>query len=220
MPVDPLATAAASSLREYRWLARLKSLNETAWDDLIKRYGTDLRRDIAASMRKRGMVEDQVEDVEQETWRVAIQKIHEFDCDGLDKLYHWLRVIALNRVRMLKRKEKENQVSFEEIEAGEQQGGISLDYFLYLNDLMEGTPEEHFLLREQLVEVDRALTMLKPRDREILLRRMLEGESPGDLAEDYGLAPRSISMILLRSKQSLERHLTLQEGLKKGDDHA
>ena len=81
------------------WLTLLKEMHEPTWDDLVTNYAADLRHDISASLRKRGLSPDLVEDVEQETWRIAVQKIGAFNADTIDKLYHWLRVIALNRRR-------------------------------------------------------------------------------------------------------------------------
>ena len=54
--------------------------------------------------------------------------------------------------------------------------------------------------------------------KEILLRRMLHGETPRELALVYGVEARSISMILLRSKQTLERHLAASEFFKQERD--
>jgi RNA polymerase sigma factor (sigma-70 family) len=196
---------------DQQWLGMLKAMHEDAWDEFVRSYGADLRRDIGASLKKRGLPADMIEDVEQETWRIAIQKIGEFEADHIDKLYNWLRVIALNRVRMILRRQKDVPVAFEEIEEQEQEGGISLDHFIYMHELSASSPEAVVLLRERLSALETALQELSLRDREILLRRLLDGEMPRDMAAVYALSPRSISMILLRAKQTLERHVAAMQ---------
>jgi RNA polymerase sigma factor (sigma-70 family) len=186
-------------------------MDERAWDDLVRFYADELQRDIWASMRKRGLPADLIDDVQQETWRVAVQKIGEFEAATVDKLYNWLRVIALNRVRMLKRKQRGDMISFDDFESDEFEGGVSLDYFLYEHDLSSGSPEQKVLLFERLAALDSALDELSARNREILLRRLLSGETPRELASEYGLPARTISTILLRAKQTLEKHLSHHE---------
>jgi RNA polymerase sigma factor (sigma-70 family) len=211
MVQDEFATAPAW---DEGWVERLKALESKAWDDLVRCYGDELRSDIQSSIRKRGLPLDWAQDIEQDTWTTAIQKIGEFDWQTVDKFYHWLRVIALNRVRMLKRKQYDELFSMDAIEDNESGGGISLDGFLYTHGISEGSPEQKLLYRERLSILEGALRELRPRDCEILLRRMIHGETPRELAIIYGLEARSISMVLLRSKQTLERHLVASEFFK------
>lgn len=195
-----------------QWLRLLQALNESAWSDLVTNYSADLRADITLSLKKRGLPVDYVEDVEQETWRIAVQKIGEFEAESVDKLYNWLRVIALNRIRMIRRSQKDNEIAFEEIEENaEAGGGISLDQFLYVYELSADSPERLVLLKERLSALETALQELSARDREILLRRLVWGEAPRELAKVYDLSPRTISMILLRAKQTLERHIAAMD---------
>jgi RNA polymerase sigma factor (sigma-70 family) len=196
------------------WVERLKALETKAWDDLIRSYGDELRSDIQSSIRKRGLPLDCAPDIEQDTWMIAVQKINEFDWQTIDRFYHWLRVIALNRVRMARRKQYDALFSMDAMEDNETIGGLTLDTFLYANGIGDGSPEQYILYRERLALLEGALRELKPRDREILLRRMIHGETPRELALIYGLEARSISMVLLRAKQTLERHLVASEFFK------
>src|SRR5262245_40347388 len=94
-----------------RWVERLKSLETSAWDELMKMYSDELRTDNEKSVRKRGAPLDTASDIEQETWLTAVRKINEFQWDAADKLYHWLRVIALNHIRMMMRRPNQEMVS-------------------------------------------------------------------------------------------------------------
>ncbi len=215
MVQDEFATAPAW---DEQWVERLKKLETRAWDDLVRCYSDELRTDIQSSIRKRGLPLDWAPDIEQDTWTTAIQKIQEFEWQTVDKFYHWLRVIALNRIRMLKRKQYDDLFSMDAIEDNESNSGISLDNFLYSNGISETSAEQKLIYRERIGLLEGALRELKPRDREILLRRMICGETPRELALVYGLEARSISMILLRAKQTLERHLAASEFFKKERD--
>lgn len=203
------------------WVFRLKALEDRAWKDVIRTYGQELRSDIESSIRRRGLPLDWAADVEQDTWSVAIEKISEFQWQSIDRFYHWLRVIALNRVRMMKRKHTEN-LSLDAMEDDDLSNGISLDNFLYSNRMSDASPEQKMLNKERVTILEKALRALKPRDREILLRRMIDGETPRDLAPIYGLEARSVSMIILRAKQLLERLLAesdLFDDKEKGDEN-
>lgn len=187
-------------LDDQRFIERLKQMDEEAWQDMIDVYTLSLHRDVVASLRKRGLPADYAEDITQETWLVAVQKISEFVCDGPDKFYRWVRAISLNHVRNLWRKQRKT-VSFDEL--AEMPSG--LDHFLWANKLTADNPEDEVSLREQLSALDRALQKLKPSERELLLRRLLGGEKPEALAEHYPwLNPRSISQTLFRAKKTVQ----------------
>lgn len=189
------------------WIERLKSLEAVAWDDAITFCGDDLRRDIRSSLNKRGLPIELVDDIEQETWAVVVEKISCFQFTTIDKFQHWLRVIALNRVRMFKRRSRGTWISYDELEDGDLDGNALLDFILFKHDLGHEDPAAEFDRKEMLTALEKALRELKPRDAEILIRRIIFDETPRDLAAIYGLAPRSVSMVLLRAKDLLEQHL-------------
>src|SRR5262245_7930585 len=81
------------------WVQAVQNLDANAWDDLLKFYAGELRRDIEVSLRKRDLPVNLAEDIEQETWITAIQKIKDFHWESDEKFYHWLRVISLNHIR-------------------------------------------------------------------------------------------------------------------------
>lgn len=192
-----------AALDEQRFVERLKKMDQQAWQDVLDIYAPTLHRDVVSSLRKRGLPIDQADDITQETWLVAVQKIGEFVCDGEDKFYHWLRAISLNHVRNLWRKQRK-AVSLDdlmEIPSG-------LDHFLWANRLVADNPENEVALREQLSALDRALQKIKPTERELLLRRLLCNQKPDELAEHYPwLNSRSISQALFRAKKHVQNQL-------------
>jgi RNA polymerase sigma factor (sigma-70 family) len=187
-----------------QWVERLKELDSEAWDFLLRRYGNELRQDILKSLRRRGLSAALVDDIEQETWLTAVRRIDEFVWESENKFYRWLRVISLNHIhtyrRMLYR-----ETSIEDFQCDE-----DLDYCLGMWGLHHDSPEETVVLHEQLSALDRALRILKPHEREMVVRWLM-GEPPRELARVYQMKPRSVSMLLLRAKGKIEAQLMLFE---------
>jgi RNA polymerase sigma factor (sigma-70 family) len=191
----------------HEWIDRLRCRDQAAWEAALQMCGEDLRQDICLSLNKRGLPSDLMNDIEQETWLIALEKISTFQYSGIEQFQHWLRVIALNRVRMFKRRRRGIWVSYDELEDGDSKTGGRLDFVIFKNELSSTDPAQEFDRQERIAALEAALRELKPRDAEILLRRIIFEETPRDLALEYGLAPRSVSMVLLRAKEVLQHFL-------------
>lgn len=189
------------------WVNQLKVWDNQAWEILLRHHARDLRRDITISLRKRQLSTDWVEDIQQETWMTVVKEIDRFDWQGEDKFYNWLRSIARHHVQTLNHKVKHNAISFDEIDDNEVEKGLSLDLFMYVHGLVEDSPENEVALRESMAALDAALQRLKPREREIVMRRLIWRETPREMAADYGVKPESISMILARAKDTIQVHM-------------
>jgi RNA polymerase sigma factor (sigma-70 family) len=187
------------------WLMRLKSYNEEAWNQLFEDYASELNLGIIKSLRKLDLPLDRTDDIAQETWNTVIEQIHDFKWQGENKLYHWMRSISVNHVRTLRRKIHQEEPSFEEIETWFN-GESGLDIFQYLYGLIEESPETIILRDERIQLFNLALQQLKPRDQEILTRRMY-GETPAQIAPFYGIKPSSVSMVLVRVKTIIEEFI-------------
>lgn len=200
---------AASLSDEARLVEQLKQMNADAWNMVVTVYAADLRWDIMNSLKKRNLAASAAEDIEQETWLTAVRRIHEFTLQGPGKLYYWLRVIALNHVRTFSRQGDPIPLdAFEE----EHDDPAALDRFLYAIHSTDDTIEDEIELRQQLSLLDHVLRRLTPRDRELLLRRLLWDETPMQLAREYpSLNARSISQRLLRAKKTIQALLSTPE---------
>ena len=205
MPIDPnsVETGQDTTQSYPQWVEGLKELDSQAWDVLLRYYVDDLRRDIRASLGKRGLPPTLVDDIEQETWLTAVRKMSEFVWEGEDKFYHWLRAIAFNHVRTYQRHSASN-VSVDDY--ADHDTERDLETFLDRYSLLEEGIEERIIRQEQLLALDRAMRQLKPQEREIVLRWLL-GETPLQLATVYQLKARSISMRLWRAKEKIEAYL-------------
>ncbi len=64
--------------------------------------------------------------------------------------------------------------------------------------------ENQVFLRQQLLHLDRLLCELNPRDREIVVRRLVMDEKPEELAQRFpDLKVQSISQLICRVRKNL-----------------
>jgi RNA polymerase sigma factor (sigma-70 family) len=202
-----IETSVMMPLDRQEWVNQLKVWDNRAWEILLHHHARDLRRDITISLRKRQLSTDWVDDIQQETWMTVVKEIDKFDWQGEGKFYNWLRSIARHHIQTLNHKVKHNAISFDEIDDNEVEKGLSLDLFMYVHGLVEDSPENEVAMRESMAALDTALQRLKPREREIVMRRLIWRETPKQMAADYGVKPESISMILARAKDTIQVHM-------------
>ena len=192
-------------MSEKRIVDKLKRMDSRMWEHIFENYTATLTYDISNSLRKRDLPLEFVDDILQETWLTAVEKILDFQCEGDGKFYNWLRVIALNHVRNYWRKNRQN-VSFEAID--ETQSPNALDYFLQTEGLAINDVENQAAVHEQLIQLDKLLCELSSRDREIVLRRLVMDEKPEELALRYpDLKVQSISQLICRVRKNLRHRL-------------
>jgi len=192
-------------MSEKRIVDKLKRMDSRMWEHIFENYAATLTYDVSNSLRKRDLPLEFVDDILQETWLTAVEKIQDFQCDGDGKFYNWLRVIALNHVRNYWRKNRQN-ISFEAID--ETQSPNALDYFLQTEGLAINDVENQVAVREQLLQLDKLLCELNSRDREIVLRRLVMDEKPEELALHYpDLKVQSISQLICRVRKNLRHRL-------------
>jgi RNA polymerase sigma factor (sigma-70 family) len=186
-----------------QWVLQLRQCDEAAWDILLKYFAEDLRADILASLRKRRLPESWLEDIEQETWLTAIQRLEDFVWVNEEKFYHWLRVISLNHIRRYQAIEGRG-VSLADSEDADI--AEDLENFVEAWRSQELNPEDLTELKESYRALDLALRSLQPREQEILLH-WLGGKKPRELARMYNMQATSISMLLLRAKDKIRSTL-------------
>ena len=78
-----------------------------------------------------------------------------------------------------------------------------LDYSLS----SDSDPQKDFDTKMLAEEVNRFLSKLKERDRNIFVRRYFYLESGTEIAERYGLSETNVNVILNRTRKKLKEHL-------------
>jgi RNA polymerase sigma factor (sigma-70 family) len=213
MPDDAATTTSAPNPHGI-WVEAVKNLQPEAWEDLLKYYAEELRRDIEISLRKRSLPPDLIGDIEQETWLTAVRKIKDFTWESDEKFYRWLRVISLNHVRTYGRLRSQSFSIDDFREQDSDYIGSAHEFFEALLS-QEGSLEDEVILKEEFLALDQALRPLKPEAREIFLRWLM-GETPKQLALVYKIKPHSISQGISRIKQQIRENL---ERRRRKDNH-
>jgi RNA polymerase sigma factor (sigma-70 family) len=202
---------------ECRLVDLMKKADDDAWAEAFERCSSQLYDGIMASLRKRGMSPDHAEDILQQTWLTAVENINGFAPEGSHSLYCWLRTVALNHVRNLARKRKSN-TTFEDLEEQSEKRGMTLDAYFFEHHIFADSPENVVNINEQIAILSGVLDTLKPRDREIVLRRFLWGQSPKEIATSWGsLKSRSISQLLGRRLKSIRLQFNVKQGIQNRD---
>ncbi len=197
---DEIETAIDTSQSYMVWVQSVKNLDPRTWMELVDSFAPRLRDDIRASLKTRQMSLDLADDIEQDTWTTAIRRINVFVWVDEDRFQHWLHVIALNHIRTYRRKQGRHS-SLDDYEDSEMER--KLDQFFETFLWNEATIEDEVILRERLQALDRVMQVLRPVEREIVIRRTM-GETPRELAREYGRTPRDISMLVWRARKKIE----------------
>jgi RNA polymerase sigma factor (sigma-70 family) len=198
-----------------QWPEQIKQLEPEAWDLLLRNHAGDLRHDILISLHKRGLPEELVDDIEQDTWLTAVRGMATFVWVDENRFYHWLHAISLNHIHTYQRA----LARFSSMAdwRDEDTDNDDLERFPAEWNAGHGGVEDDVILHEQMSALDQAMRSLKPLEREILMRWLM-GERPRQLALAYHMKPRSVSMLLLRAKAKIEANIVYLQSLRAKDE--
>lgn len=191
-----------------RWLVeRLKRTNppdSEAWKELLVVYRPILRQRIRYTLLRYHFPADRIDDIEQKTWVTVYTRIHKFVPLRRHSLRKWMDRIQDFHIRNLSREPEPAS-----IDAPVEPTGTELAE--QLEDTYTRNPEQELIIRETRREIfsalDMALQELTPRDREIVLRRLVHNDDVDQLAEDYQLQSQTIYQITSNSKKKLRSYL-------------
>lgn len=195
------------------FIAQLKLDDPQAWENLVILTRPRLTRAIQQSLAVCGLPRDRQDDVEQEVWKTAREKITTFTWQGEVRLHRWLARIAKNCTQSLKHKEKPHASidAMMEDEADPSNSYFGADRVFFQNRLYTESAEIEVLRKELqgtlLVILDRALRELSARDREIVLCRLLLKEKPEIIATRFNLKVTNVYQIVNRAKKTMQKYL-------------
>jgi RNA polymerase sigma-70 factor (ECF subfamily) len=139
----------------------------------------------------------QVEDVVQDTFVVAIEKLGEFD--GHSTLHTWLCGIAKNKIRSFLRKRSARSISDVLVEADEEIDAI-------LAQVAREPLPEWVLEREETRElVGATLSSLPPAYRKVLVDKYVDERSVAQIAERASLSAKAAESRLHRARLAFVR---------------
>ena len=174
----------ATAQQSYEELVNLvQSGNAQAEIAMVTRFAPGLK-----AMLSRKCAPDIAEDVFQETWRVAIEKVRNGDLRQPDRLPAFIHQIARNQVVMYYRKNSDTQEAPDD------------------NDIIAPAPNpEQALETRRIQEYVRGLIeqLETPRDREILKRYYLREEDKEQICADLDLSSQHFNRVVYRAKMRM-----------------
>jgi RNA polymerase sigma factor (sigma-70 family) len=145
------------------------------------------------------VAEDLAQEVMLEAWR-SVERLRD-----TERFSHWLSGIARNVcLRWMRKQERDRQHVIEP----------ELEQDISLEELLAADIDVEFdLERKELIELlDRALALLPPTTRDVLVARYVEESSLAEVAERLGLQTSTVAMRLQRGKLALRRTLSNELG--------
>jgi RNA polymerase sigma-70 factor (ECF subfamily) len=193
MPSD-----AMSAPDEQRLLERLRAGEESAYEDLVRRYGGRL----LAVARRFLPVEDDARDALQDAYLSAFRSIGRFEGQAL--LSTWLHRIVVNASLMkLRTRRRKPEQSIEELLPGYlEDGHLERPASPWRTEGMD--PAERSELRALVLE---SIHSLPDGHRNVLLLRDIEDLDTQEAADLLGISPGAVKTRLHRARQALRELL-------------
>jgi RNA polymerase sigma-70 factor, ECF subfamily len=170
--------------------------NDEGFDRMVETYGPMLYR------YARRMCGDEADDVLQETFLTAREKIGQFRGEG--KLRNWLFKIAGNACRQRWRREQSRggpELRLEDV-LPDHEDQVSAEPQLWQRD-----PSEKMLSAELMQKLEAAIASVPPTNRSVLLLRDLEGLSTRETANALDITEETVKVRLHRARAYVRKML-------------
>jgi RNA polymerase sigma-70 factor (ECF subfamily) len=187
-------------------VARLRDGDESAFAELIDRYGATMLRVAQMFVRDRASAEEVV----QETWLAVLNGIDRFE--GRSSLKTWLFRILTNRAKTRGQRDG-RMVPFSSLAgAGEEdEPSVDPDRFLGPDSPFPGAwaapprawPEDTVLEHETLGVIQTAMEELPEAQREVIRLRDVEGWSPMEVADALEISDGNQRVLLHRARSKV-----------------
>jgi RNA polymerase sigma-70 factor (ECF subfamily) len=190
---------------------RLRDGDESAFVELIDRYGATMLRVAQMYVRDRGTAEEVV----QETWLAVLNGIDRFE--ERSSLKTWLFRILTNRAKTRGQRDG-RMVPFSALEgAGNEadEPSVDPDRFLGPDSPHPGAwaappvawPQEKLLEGETLNVIEMAIDMLPEAQREVILLRDVDGWTPMEVSEVLEITDGNQRVLLHRARSKVRAAL-------------
>jgi RNA polymerase sigma-70 factor (ECF subfamily) len=194
-------------------VARLRDGDESAFAELIDRYGATMLRVAQMYVRDRATAEEVV----QETWLAVLNGIDRFE--GRSSLKTWLFRILTNRAKT--RGERDGRVlPFSALAAAGDEAdepSVDPDRFLGIDSPHPGAwaapprawPQDKVVERETLGVIQTAIEELPDAQREVIRLRDVEGWSPMEVADALEITDGNQRVLLHRARSKVRAALEM-----------
>jgi RNA polymerase sigma-70 factor, ECF subfamily len=196
---------------DHELVQRLREGDESAFVELIDRYGGTMLRVAQMYVRDRASAEEVV----QETWLAVLNGIDRFE--GRSSLKTWLFRILTNRAKT--RGERDCRVlPFSALAGASDEAdepSVDPDRFLGPDSPRPGAwaapprawPQDKLIERETLNVIDMAIGKLPEAQREVILLRDVEGWTPMEVADALEISDGNERVLLHRARSKVRAAL-------------
>ncbi|HEY1237915.1 MAG TPA: RNA polymerase sigma factor [Solirubrobacterales bacterium] len=196
---------------DHELVQRLREGDESAFVELIDRYGATMLRVAQMYVRDRATAEEVV----QETWLAVFNGIDRFE--ERSSLKTWLFRILTNRAKT--RGERDGRmVPFSSLAGGDPEAdepSVDPDRFLGPDAPHPGAwaappvgwPQDRLLVRETLGVIEMAIDELPEAQRDVILLRDVDGWEPMEVSEVLGITDGNQRVLLHRARSKVRAAL-------------
>jgi len=184
---------------------RARGGDEAAFEQLIRQYDRQIFR-IARHITQN---KEDAEDIVQDTFLKAYQKLHQFQ--GNSKFYTWLVRIAVNESLMRLRKRRNSKTVSMDEDVQTEEGSVPRDFADWTPD-----PEQQYGQGELGEILRKTIAGLPPGFRSVFTLRDVENLSTEETAEALGLSVPAVKSRLLRARLQLRERLSKYMKVKDG----
>jgi RNA polymerase sigma-70 factor (ECF subfamily) len=177
-------------------VALLRAGDEEAISRLVEQWSPTMFR-VARSFVDSAQ---SAEDVVQEAWLGMLSGLARFE--GRSSLRTWTFTILVNRARTRGAREART-LPRSPLEDGTEE--LAQPWFCVATDI---TPESAVLSSEILIQLDRALSALPPRQRQVVTMREISGMSAEEVCAALGISAANQRVLLHRARAALRAALT------------
>jgi RNA polymerase sigma-70 factor (ECF subfamily) len=177
-------------------VALLRAGDEEAISRLVEQWSPTMFR-LARSFVDSAQ---SAEDVVQEAWLGMLSGLARFE--GRSSLRTWTFTILVNRARTRGAREART-LPRSPLEDGTEEP--AQPWFCVATDV---TPESAVLSSEILIQLDRAISALPPRQRQVVTMREISGMSAEEVCAALGISPANQRVLLHRARAALRAALT------------
>ncbi len=170
-------------------IARAKTGDRSAFDELIVLYQPSLQAVIHKRLGAALKPQAGVDDILQETYLRAFLAIDRFEWQGEGSFFRWLSGIAVKVILEIANREKHT-------------GSVPLDLEI---PARESSPSKVLQREERYRRFEKAIASLSPDYRDVLRLVRLEGLSVTEVAKQLNRSPHAVSQLLLRALKKLRQ---------------
>ena len=189
-------------------VAALRAGDEAAFMELVDRYGASMLRLAMIYVRNRSVAEEVVQDA----WVGVLRGIDSFQ--GRSSLKTWIFRILTNTAKTRAQREGRT-IPFAALGGDDDEAAVDADRFLPWDHPRApghwasppsgwaGVPEDRLVGKETLGVIARAIDVLPPAQREVIMLRDVEGWSSEDVCNALGLSETNQRVLLHRARSKV-----------------